>query len=78
MGRWWATPSAQPDPMNGLPFDAIIVGRWGTMWENSAGTSPAAADSARAMKLPTAPIGRNPNAKELPQVVHPGGAAPLL
>ena len=43
------------------------------MWENIAGTSPAAADAARAMKLPTAPIGRNLKAKKLPQVVHPGG-----
>ena len=43
------------------------------MWENIAGTSPAAADAARAMKLPTAPTGRNPNAKDLPQVAHPVG-----
>ena len=43
------------------------------MWENSAGTSPDAADAARAMKLPIAPIGRNPNVKKHPQVVHPGG-----
>ena len=53
-------------PYERAPLDAIAVGRWGTMWENSAETSPAAADAVRAMKLPIAPIGRNLRTRELP------------
>ena len=43
------------------------------MWGNFAETSPAAANAARAMRLPTAPIDRKIETKELPQVAHPGG-----
>ena len=43
------------------------------MWGNFAETSPATANAARAMRLPTAPIDRKIATKELPQVAHPGG-----
>ena len=43
------------------------------MWGNFVETSLAAANVARAMRLPTAPIARAMKTKDLPQVAHPGG-----